>query len=88
MKNLKTSQISIGADGTITAIYSDDLADLFAEGHVHIQRASHVEPEPDGTWSADLAPIGGPKLTGFRLRQDALDAEIAFLEAYLFGGPN
>jgi hypothetical protein len=32
-------------------------------------------------WQADLAPSNGPVLGPFRRRQDAIDAEIAWLEA-------
>lgn len=74
----------IGTDGRVTSIYNDDLADLYAVGKVTITRASHVEPTSDGEWQADMAPVGGPVLGPFKLRQDALDAEVAWLEKKLF----
>ncbi len=42
-------------------------------------RASHVEPCAGG-WSADMSPVGGPVLTGFTKRSQALAAEVAWLE--------
>jgi hypothetical protein len=48
-----------------------------------IQRASHVEPDEQGQWWADLAPVHGPKLGPFAVRSAALDAERCWLEAFL-----
>lgn len=67
-------------------IYSDDMADLLLEGQSTVRRASHVEPIQGGGWQADMAPVGGPILTGFKLRQEALDAEVDYLNKHLFGG--
>ena len=47
-----------------------------------IARASHVEPDPDGRWQADLRPVGGPVLGPFDRRSEALAAELAWLEAH------
>jgi hypothetical protein len=65
-------------DGTIRAIYAEeiDLADL---GSVLISRASHVEPDSQGRWIADLTPVAGPVLGPFRRRSEALEAELAWL---------
>lgn len=75
--------IKIANDGTITAIYSDELAELIAQGEAMIFRASHVEPV-GAAWIADLAPMGGPILGPFLLRQTALEAEVKWLESHLF----
>lgn len=75
--------LAIADDGTITAIYSDQLADLFKEGEAKTTRASHVEP-CEGGWSADMSPVGGPMLGPFPLREEALAAEVEWLEAKLF----
>ena len=48
---------------------------------LEIRRASHVEPDDDGRWFADLSPVEGPKLGPFALRSQALDAERVWLEA-------
>ena len=39
------------------------------------RRASHVEPDADGRWWADLSPVAGPRLGPFEVRSAALDAE-------------
>jgi len=75
--------IVIETDGTLRAIYSDALAPVLALcSEKTIARASHVEPNADGKWEANLAPVGGPILGPFDRRQDALDAEVAWLEAH------
>ena len=65
-------------DGIVRAIYAEeiDLADL---GSVLISRASHVEPDSQGRWIADLSPVAGPVLGPFRRRSEALGAELAWL---------
>ena len=81
--NSPSFKLLIKADGEITAIYSDRLAEFFAEGKAETTRASHVEPK--GTeWTADMSPLGGPILGPFALRQEALDAEVRWLEEKLF----
>lgn len=49
-------------------------------GEVTIRRASHVEPDIQGRWWADLAPVAGPALGPFGRRSEALAAEQAWLE--------
>jgi len=80
--NSQSFKLLIKADGEITAIYSDALAEFFAEGKAETTRASHVEPSPDGGWTA--AMVDGPTLGPFRLRSEALAAEMAYLEQSLF----
>jgi hypothetical protein len=65
-------------DGTIRAIYSEEIA-LDSLGHAVITRASHVEPDERGCWLADLTPVAGPVLGPFRRRSEALEAELAWL---------
>ena len=72
-------QIVFTPQGDARAIY-DESIDLSALGAVEVRRASHVEPDGAGGWYADLSPVGGPVLTGFRLRSEALAAEVAWLE--------
>jgi hypothetical protein len=67
--------------GRVRSIYTETL-DLAALGHPVITRASQVEPGPDGCWSADLRPVGGPVLGPFDRRSQALEAELAWLEAH------
>ena len=74
-------QIVIAPDGTARCVYGEDL-DLRLLGEVQIRRASHVEPGAAGRWWADLSPVGGPRLGGFEVRSEALEAEAAWLAAH------
>ena len=67
-------------DGTVRAIYSEDIQ-LTNLGSALISRASHVEPDSQGRWLADLSPVGGPDLGPFDRRSEALAAELDWLEA-------
>lgn len=79
MQNRLTLLIS--REGHMRFIHDDSLNELLHEGRAKIERASHVEP--NGTqWEADLSPVNGPKLGPFDTRQEALDAEIAWLEEF------
>ncbi len=74
-------KISI-SNGTLTAIYDDahvGLIEMAEESK--IRRASHVEP-CDGGWSATMedSTVLGP----FRLRSEALAAEVQYLSERLF----
>ena len=66
--------------GTVRCLY-DEALDLAALGTLSIHRASHVEPDPDGKWWADLTPVAGPRLGPFERRSQALLAEVRWLEA-------
>ena len=44
-------------------------------GQLQITRASHVEPDAEGNWWADMGPSGGPMLGPFKSRSEALEAE-------------
>jgi hypothetical protein len=81
------ASIFVRPDGTVEFLYEDDLRALLDLGPATITRASHVEPTPEGRWTADLSPRGGPLLGPFTLRQEALDAERTWLEAQLLGAP-
>ena len=68
----------------LVAVYDDDLMSLFGDCEMKIKRASHVEPiTVDGVvkWQADMGPVGGPILSPFNTRQEALDAEKEWLKA-------
>lgn len=78
--------VVIRPDGEVVWVYDDALTWLHELGQVVIARASHVEPNADGQWIADLGPVGGPVLGPFRLRAEALAAERAWLEAHLPNG--
>ena len=63
-------------------IYGEEL-DLREIGKLQITRASHVEPDRDGFWWADMGPVGGPVLGPFKNRTEALQAETAQLSEAL-----
>jgi hypothetical protein len=69
----------IERDGSVRGIYGEAL-DLATLGTPQIRRASHVEPDDQGRWLADLSPVGGPTLGPFDRRSEALEAEVAWLE--------
>ena len=67
-------ELFITTTGLIRALY-DEAIPVHAFGTVQITRASHVEPDADANWWADLAPQAGPVLGPFPQRRDALRAE-------------
>ncbi len=75
-------QIVIKPTGVLIGIYSD-VFDYGVFGRPQIRRASHVEPDTTGRWSADLSPVNGPKLGPFEKRAEAIDAELEFLNMML-----
>jgi len=74
-------QLIVEPTGRVRAIYSEEI-DLAAIGPPEIFRASHVEPDRDGRWHADLRPMLGPVLGPFSCRSEALAAEITWLEQH------
>ena len=75
-------RLLIRPDGEVTCLY-DEAIDLSALGSLTISRASHVEPDSQGRWFADLSPVGGPTLGPFSRRSEALEAERDWLEVQL-----
>lgn len=71
----------ITAEGIVRCVY-DETVDLSAIGALSIRRGSHVEPDGDGNWWADLSPVDGPRLGPFHTRSVALDAEQDWLNAH------
>jgi hypothetical protein len=72
--------------GVVRCLFSEEL-ELSALGRPAIVRASYVEPDQQGRWLADLAPVGGPILGPFLRRSQALAAEQVWLEAHWLGLP-
>lgn len=72
----------VDARGMATCVY-DEAIELARLGTLSISRASHVEPDDAGQWSADLHPVDGPVLGSFTLRSEALAAERAWLDERL-----
>lgn len=75
-------ELIINPTGEITTIYSEVL-DLAALGTQQIERASHVEPDDQGRWWAEI--INGPKLGPFDRRSEALAAEVTWLFEHRLG---
>ena len=75
-----TSQMELVVDagGDVRCIY-DEALDLREIGKLQITRASHVEPDRDGFWWADMGPVDGPVLGPFKNRTEALQAERGWL---------
>lgn len=71
-------ELLIQTGGRVRCIYGESL-NLHQLGRVSIQRGSHVEPTPEGQWTADLSPVKGPKLGPFSTRTEALAAEERWL---------
>ena len=66
------------SSGSARCVYSDTLP-LVSIGKLRIERASHVEPNKEGEWIADLSPVFGPTLGPFSKRTDAIAAEVQWL---------
>ena len=75
-------QLVVAADGVARCIY-DEALDLREIGKLQITRASHVEPDRDGYWWADMGPVDGPVFGPFRNRTEALGAEKGWLASQL-----
>ena len=73
-------ELVVGSDGVARCIYDEEL-DLREIGTLKITRASHVEPDAEGCWWADMGPVGGPMLGPFTSRSEALRAERGWLNA-------
>lgn len=78
--------ILVGPDGEVRFVHDDDLAVAFADEQTDTRRASHVEPDGKGGWTADMLPVGGPVLGPFARRDEALAAEIAWLKEAMARG--
>lgn len=71
-------ELVVDAGGDVRCIYDEGI-DLRELGALKITRASHVEPDSDGNWLADMGPVGGPVMGPFGTRSEALAAERAWL---------
>ena len=71
-------ELVVDAGGDVRCVYGEEL-DLREIGRLSITRASHVEPDAEGYWWAEMGPVGGPVLGPFRSRTEALGAEREWL---------
>ena len=74
----------VNPQGGVRCLYTEGI-DLASLGTMSICRASHVEPDDQGQWWADMSPVGGPKLGPFLCRSAALTGEQQWLEEHLLG---
>ena len=80
-------ELLISADGNSRCVYSEAI-DLSVLGKISIQRGSHVEPDQEGKWIADLSPVNGPQLGPFASRSEALKAEMDWLREHWLVPPS
>ena len=82
--------INIKPDGTAQFIHDDRLNGLLHQGKAKIERASFAEPGDPSKgqdplkWHASV--VAGPVLGPFVTRQEALDAEVNWLNENLLTG--
>jgi hypothetical protein len=67
--------------GTVRTVYCEAI-ELSEIGRIDIRRGSHVEPNANGQWMADLSPVDGPTLGPFDNRSEALAAELSWLNEH------
>lgn len=78
----KTLDVFISPDGTIQFVHDDALhAAIVGDNTTEAttRRASHVEPDGNGLWCADLSPVAGPLIGPFKTRSEALEVELTWL---------
>lgn len=75
-------ELIIKPGGNIVGIHSEAM-DVRTLGTRKIRRASQVDPNAQGEWTADLALVGGPCLGPFPTQSEALRAEQKWLSAHL-----
>ena len=74
-------ELVVDAGGDVRCIYGEEL-DLREIGKLQITRASHVEPDRDGFWWADMGPVDGPALGPYGSRTETLQAERGWLTRF------
>ena len=72
--------------GGVRCLYGEAIG-LATLGPLAIERASQVEPDGEGAWWADLAPVRGPRLGPYDLRSEALAAESDWLTTHVLEMP-
>lgn len=78
MSGTKSFYMVVTPGGTLTHIQRDEATRISLRlGTPQITRASHVEPDAEGNWFADMSPISGPVLGPYApdRRDDCLAAE-------------
>lgn len=72
--------IGVDDEGRLQYVYDEELVFLEKLGTAETHRASHVEPDGKGQWTASMELVGGPVLGPFALRSEALSAEVQYLK--------
>jgi hypothetical protein len=72
-------ELLVGCNGGVRCVYGEEL-DLREIGKLQIFRGSHVEPDAEGYWWADMGPVDGPVLGPYGSRTEALGAEREWLK--------
>lgn len=81
---MKEYTIFILPDGTINFLYDDVLKPLLECGESSFRRASNIDPKmtKDGPrWFVDLSLSSGPEIGPFETKDEAIKAEIDWLNA-------
>ena len=81
-------ELFVRPGGRVACVHSDEAAAFLrrlGQGPPATRRASHVEPNDDGTWRADLAPSGGPVLSPYETRAEAVAAELSWIRENVLG---
>jgi hypothetical protein len=83
--------IIVEANGDIVFVFDDSLHEVLQPAFPNLKtsRASHCEPSASG-WSVDVSPLlGGPEqiIATARRRDEALAAEVDWLQQFLEGAP-
>ncbi len=79
-------QLLILPNGDARCVYSEAI-ELRQLGSIRVERGSHVEPNEEGQWTADLTPVDGPVLGPFDTRSEAVQAELAWLHEHWLNSP-
>ena len=74
-------ELIIDPTGDTRCVYNEQI-NLASLGELNIRRASHVEPNDQGKWIADMSPVEGPTLGPFDSRSIALEAEQRWLSQH------
>ena len=65
-------ELVVDAGGDVRCVYGEELH-LRELGKLQFTRASHVEPDAEGYWWADMGPVDGPVLGPYGSRSEALE---------------
>ena len=75
--------LTVTPTGTLKCLYTEAL-DLDQLGSPSITpHISHVDPDENGQWWADLEPVDGPVLGPFAKKSDAIRAEVEWIEEHV-----